>query len=203
MKNSATQLSFSRDIEVVGDKDIESCVSTMVLAFANDPGARWFSPTPELYLQNMTGYAQATGSLAVAHNGAFRIGNGIGTVFCLPPRVEVEETLLSEVLTSGLSDADQSSMGQLGEKSAQLRPDEEHWYLPMIGVDPRYQGLGLGTLLMETACRHFDKASLPAFLESSNPGNVPLYQRFGFEVLEVLQFGTSPTITLMWRNSRQ
>lgn len=179
--------------------DIEKAVSTMVLAFAADPGARWFSPTAELYMQNMTGYARATVTPAISHDAAFQIGDGLGVVFCLPPGVDVGEATLSEALTPRFPDADQISMRVLAKKSIEIRPDEAHWYLPMMGVDPVCQRLGLGAQLMKTVCEHFDRDGLPAFLESSNPKNLSLYRRFGFEVLQDVQEGTSPTITLMWR----
>lgn len=38
-----------------------------------------------------------------------------------------------------------------------------------------------------------------AYLESSNPLNVPLYERFGFEVIAEIQTGDSPTIWPMLR----
>jgi hypothetical protein len=34
---------------------------------------------------------------------------------------------------------------------------------------------------------------MPAYLESSNPANTALYQRFGFERLGVIRVGRSPT----------
>ena len=41
-----------------------------------------------------------------------------------------------------------------------------------------------------------------AYLESSNPGNVPFYQRHGFETMHVVQVGSSPTFTLLVRSQR-
>jgi hypothetical protein len=47
-----------------------------------------------------------------------------------------------------------------------------------------------------------DRAHMPAYLESSNPKNIPLYQRFGFEVQTELQFGSSPVVATMLRAAR-
>ena len=44
-----------------------------------------------------------------------------------------------------------------------------------------------------------DEDGTPAYLESSNPVNISLYQRHGFEVLGTIQVGTSPPITPMLR----
>jgi hypothetical protein len=46
-----------------------------------------------------------------------------------------------------------------------------------------------------------DETGLPAYLESSNPRNIPLYERFGFELLGVIQGGDFPPITPMLRSA--
>jgi ribosomal protein S18 acetylase RimI-like enzyme len=81
-------------------------------------------------------------------------------------------------------------------------PVEPHWYLFAIGVDQNSQGEGLGSILLEYALSKCDADGKLAYLESSNPRNVPFYQRHGFEVTRVIQIGTSPTFTLMTRDPR-
>jgi hypothetical protein len=41
-----------------------------------------------------------------------------------------------------------------------------------------------------------------AYLESSNPRNITLYKRHGFELLGTIQIGTSPSIAPMLRRPR-
>jgi hypothetical protein len=79
------------------------------------------------------------------------------------------------------------------ERMAAYHPDEPHWYLPMIGVGPP---VPRHTLLQ---C---DKDHMAAYLESSNPANVPLYERHGFVILGTSQVGWSPPICLMLRAAR-
>lgn len=85
------------------------------------------------------------------------------------------------------------------EAMGSYHPDEPHWYLPLIGVDPAKQGRGHGAALMQFAAERADRERLPAYLESSNPRNIPLYQRFGFEILGTIQIGNSPPVTPMLR----
>jgi ribosomal protein S18 acetylase RimI-like enzyme len=82
---------------------------------------------------------------------------------------------------------------------ARYHPKEPHWYLPLIGIDPAHQGRGLGGALMRHATEICDRERVPAYLESSNLRNVPLYQRHGFEVMGKIQAGSSPVITPMLR----
>ena len=47
-----------------------------------------------------------------------------------------------------------------------------------------------------------DESGLPAYLESSNPRKLSLYERFGFEIMGKIQIGSAPTIHLMIGSSR-
>ena len=57
-----------------------------------------------------------------------------------------------------------------------------HWYLSLIGVDPARQGLGLGSLLLRAGLSRVDQDGVECRLFTEQPRNVPLYQRYGFEI---------------------
>lgn len=81
--------------------------------------------------------------------------------------------------------------------------DEPHWYLAFIGVDPARQGSGVGAALLRSRLRRCDEEGLPAYLESSNPANVPLYEHFGFQVTGTLELPEeAPVLDTMWRPGR-
>lgn len=83
---------------------------------------------------------------------------------------------------------------------AKHHPREHHWYLEAIGVDPGHQGQGVASVLLRSRLARCDEAGMPAYLESSKPENVPLYEHFGFEVTEVLDPPRgAPPLTAMWR----
>jgi ribosomal protein S18 acetylase RimI-like enzyme len=63
-------------------------------------------------------------------------------------------------------------------------------------------GRGLGSVLMRRGLERCDKDHLPAYLESSNPRNISLYERHGFEIIGRIQAGASPTLTPMLRRPR-
>ena len=67
------------------------------------------------------------------------------------------------------------------EQAGSFHPEEPHWYLPLIGVDPIEQGRGCGSALLRVGLSRCDADRLPAYLESTNPKNIPLYERYGFE----------------------
>ncbi|MBB3600896.1 ribosomal protein S18 acetylase RimI-like enzyme [Mycolicibacterium sp. BK556] len=82
-------------------------------------------------------------------------------------------------------------------------PEEPHWYLAMIGSDPTVRGGGFGRALMQSRLDRCDAEYAPAYLESSNPVNIPYYERFGFEVTgEIALPEGGPALWPMWRAPR-
>jgi ribosomal protein S18 acetylase RimI-like enzyme len=57
-----------------------------------------------------------------------------------------------------------------------------HFYLLALGVEPSLQGRGLGKALMQPMLDRCDAEKQPAYLETNNPANLPLYKSRGFEV---------------------
>jgi ribosomal protein S18 acetylase RimI-like enzyme len=82
------------------------------------------------------------------------------------------------------------------------RPREPHYYLDSIGVDPNHQGKGYGSMLLKHTLDHLDSIGLPAYLESSNVRNNPLYERHGFRTLSEIHLSEAPTIWCMWREPK-
>ncbi len=78
-------------------------------------------------------------------------------------------------------------------------PSEPHWYLAALGVRPDCHGQGRGSALLEAGLARADAEAMPCYLESSNPRNVPLYERHGFEVIAEHWLPDGPVMTYMWR----
>jgi GNAT superfamily N-acetyltransferase len=74
-------------------------------------------------------------------------------------------------------------------------PDEPCWFLDIVAVDATARGGGLGRRLIEHGLARADADGLPAFLETSRPDNVALYERFGFRLVDELGApGNGPAI---------
>jgi GNAT superfamily N-acetyltransferase len=92
---------------------------------------------------------------------------------------------------------------QVVERMQRVHPEEPHWYLAVIGSDPTVRGTGLGQALMRSRLDRCDTEHAPAYLESSNPDNVPYYLRFGFELSrEITLPDGGPSLWPMWREPR-
>ena len=81
-------------------------------------------------------------------------------------------------------------------------PNEPHMYLALLGVDPSAQGNGIGRQLLQPRLDYCDENSLPVYLETQKPDNLPFYERFGFKVRDTVAFDKSPTLWSMWREPR-
>ncbi|GAA0798130.1 GNAT family N-acetyltransferase [Spirilliplanes yamanashiensis] len=72
----------------------------------------------------------------------------------------------------------------IGGNGARAHPAEPHWYLVVLGVRPERHGRGLGSRIVQAGLDRADRDGVPAYLETSDPANVPFYRRFGFEVTD-------------------
>jgi ribosomal protein S18 acetylase RimI-like enzyme len=89
---------------------------------------------------------------------------------------------------------------QFGDLCQSKRPKTPHYYLDFIGVDPTKQGQGYASALLHHTLTRLDAEAQPAYLESSNPRNNPLYQRHGFQITGEIQLPEGPKLWCMWRN---
>jgi ribosomal protein S18 acetylase RimI-like enzyme len=182
--------------------DAAASINVMVLAFAADPVARWMYRDPQRYLSFFGQFIHAFAGKAFATGTAWRVEGNRGAALWLPPGIGPDAHAIAGVLDESIPrDVMADVNGMFAEMTA-YHPQYPHWYLPTIGVEPHLHGMGLGSRLLAETLKLCDQEHLPAYLESSNPANTVLYQRFGFEVLGVIRVGRSPPMVPMLRSAR-
>lgn len=180
----------------------QAVLDVLTLAFATDPLARWAAPGAKQYLAAFPPFADAFGGNGLAPGATYIVDGFEGAAAWLPPGVQPD---VERVLANFQELMDPELLPDLlgvFEQMDQYHPQEPHWYLPMIGVDPVSQGRGLGGLLMRHALRRCDEERMPAYLESTNPRNLSLYLRHGFEILGTIRVGEAPPVVPMLRPPR-
>lgn len=187
-------------IETVSVSNQDDAMATIVLAFSTDPVVRWMYPEPQQYLTYFPQFIMAFGGRAIDTGTAYYVSHYAGIALWFPPGVESDEEALMAIIEQSIPESHQSTIFALIEEMGNYHPEEPHWYLPVIGVEPAQRNKGYGSALMEQVLSECDRDRLPAYLESSNPDNLRFYQRHGFEQLGTIQVGESPPIFPMLRH---
>jgi GNAT superfamily N-acetyltransferase len=176
-----------------------SVISTIVLGFAADPMTRWVWPDSSEYLRIMPRFVKAFGGRAFEYGTAYITEGVRAAALWLPPGVEPDEAAMGAVLEGALRPEIAEDLGVVLKGMAEHHPHEPHWYLPLVAADPNWIGQGLGALLMKHALRRCDEEGIAAYLESTNPRNISLYERHGFKIIGKIQSGSSPVMAPMLR----
>jgi ribosomal protein S18 acetylase RimI-like enzyme len=179
-------------------RDRRAIGRTLATAFAADPVLRWLMPTPERDVRMFRVLAAHLHAAPGCADVALERGDVVGAALWDPPGHHVPlgqalvgfPRLLAAMRWSGFRRG-----AMLESAFTRARPAEHLWYLAQLGaVTP---GRGVGSALLEHRLASIDRA---AYLESSNQRNVPLYQRFGFEVINEISLpDDGPTLWTMLR----
>lgn len=192
----------TRDVEVATVAERDAVNAILTLAFGSDPASRWTWPDPKTYLEAFPHFAIAFGGAAFAKGSALRVGSA-GAALWLPPGTDSDEAAMNDLMMRTADAATAIDGPRLMQQMANYHPREPRWYLPLLGVDPAHQNKGVGGALLRHVTDRCDRDGVLAYLESSNPRNIPLYERHGFEILGRAQSGGSPVITPMLRKPQR
>jgi GNAT superfamily N-acetyltransferase len=182
--------------------DRERVYATLLLAFAADPPVRWAFRDPARFLASWPPFMVAFADEAFGHGTAYATADFAAVALWLPPGVHSDDEAMATLAYDGVSEAMRTDLDGFFGLMGVFHPTLDHWYLPMIGVDPAAQGRGLGSQLLRHGLAAVDRAGMPAYLEATSPRSRDLYARHGFAELGVIQHGSSPPMFPMLRNAR-
>jgi ribosomal protein S18 acetylase RimI-like enzyme len=167
--------------------DVPAAAQVLADAFNGSPWTRWTVAQDDhsrrlrgLHATYLTDVALPYGRVDVIEIA----GTGIGAVAAWIPGDAVPDDVWQRVAATVVELAGERAAAA-DEAEALLaphRPTFPHVTLATIGVSPHLQGGGLGTTLLEAGLRAIDRGELPAYLETSDPRNVRLYEHHGFLV---------------------
>ena len=189
-------------IRPAGPGDAEAIGAIFGAGFEEDPVLSWVFQQPHTRekLQAMFTFLLQERFLPAAHTF---VTDG-SAIAWLPPAFELDSEdpgrgqRFAEAMTLATSD-DWARLAQMGAATQAAHPKDEHWYLATIASLPTHRSLGLGTALLQHTLPEVDTSGVPAYLESSNPRNVTLYERHGFEVVGRIDIDEGVYMTPMWR----
>lgn len=185
------------------EDQMETLVSVLTDAFGRDPVMNWVIPAPQLYPRFFRLLLRDLFlPRGLVHLDADARGAALwlppGESFDLRPSPQLLGLIMRLLLTRGPRPL--LRIPQQGALFERHHPPQPHYHLVFVGARQLHQGRGIGSALIKQGTRICDREHMPAYLESSNELNVPLYQRHGFEVMsqETLP-GNGPRVWFMWR----
>jgi len=179
--------------------EASNVISGLTLGFSADPFIRWLYPEAEEFLNHFPRVINFFGGRAFDHGCAFRNEDFTAGALWLPPTVYPDEEQLVACFEQTVAQEKHNALFETLGQMNQYHPDEDCWHLAFIAVDPVGQGKGVGSALLETSLRHCDNDGRPAYLESTNPANLSLYKRYGFEEMGVIKADQAPPLFPMLR----
>jgi hypothetical protein len=118
-------------------REEENAVAGAVIAaFLSDPVARWLLPEAHQYFTTMPGIIRGFAGAAFANGSAYHVGAYAGAALWLPPGIHFDEDVLTSLFNRNLAKDKVENAFAFFEQMGKYHPEEPHWYLPLIGVDP-------------------------------------------------------------------
>jgi ribosomal protein S18 acetylase RimI-like enzyme len=177
------------DVEVLwlkGTGQVAQAAGVTARALRDNPSSMAVSNDPLVRLEMM--HATFTGMLTGARVAGVRRGNCVlGVAGAAPPGCCIESMLPPEVRALAVPGPDATDADRflhMGSVLAEHDLPAPHWHVGPVGVEPGFQGMGIGRAAMELLCDEFDEHHRLAWLETDKPENVRFYIGVGFEVFE-------------------
>ena len=175
---------------LTGADQVSQAVGVTARALRDNPTSIAVSSDPLVRLEML--YTTFRGMLTGARvAGVVRGDCVLGVAGADPPGDCVATMLTPEIRLldePGADATDADRFLHLGSVLAAHDLIESHWHVGPVGVEPGFQGMGLGGAAMKLLCGEFDEHGRLAWLETDKPENVRFYIGHGFEVVEEIPF---------------
>lgn len=184
MPNDYRQLTLS---------DLESMAHVLANSFSEDPLVSFILPNPKTRVKTVAKFFRAMGRLNIRAGSAFGVGEPLQgvAVWSFPNKSEASVTprdlltflpVLFSPYAIGVRRA-REILSQIDANHKKHAP-EPHFYLDNLGVLASARGQGLSSKLIRPFLEMADSEQVIAYTDTVTRSNVPLYQHFGFELVE-------------------
>lgn len=192
-------------------RDVDTAAGLFARAFDHDPMAQLLHPDGEQRrrFQEDGGRTQIRRAMAYRHVFAAYEGEDVrGIAVWLPPGVTVRPSppplgALPRVVRA-LAQPGAIRLIRQRQRALAKAHRTPSWHLAFLATEPAHQGRGIGRRLLEHILERADADGTPVWLETWDPANVALYERFGFITTTHIEGVASlPTCWVMVRSARQ
>jgi GNAT superfamily N-acetyltransferase len=197
----------SDTIRQAGAGERAGLARALARAFLDDPVARWIMRRDRRRLRQLDrSFRAGLRSIYMPRGSCWTTGGVVGGALWLPPGAWHVPALRQLRLLPAFAAIYGRDLPR-GLRLFQMIEGEHprgrpHWYLAFVGVEPEWQGKGIGTALLGPVLERCDREGLGAYLEASSPRNRACYERNGFSVTGEITLPDGPTMWKMWREPR-
>ena len=191
---------------VAGPRDLDLVARCITLAFATDPVWSVALARADGRTEHHEPYWRLFVDGAARHGTVFLFDGGAAVSVWLPPGASEltpeQEAALDRLLDEALDEPARDAMHRLYERfeASRAAVPAHHAYLSLLATHPELRGRGVGQALLAADLAAWDARGIPAYLESTNPGNDHRYVRAGFSPIGGFRaVRDDAQITAMWR----
>eukprot|EP00633_Aureoumbra_lagunensis_P008227 CAMPEP_0197307294 /NCGR_PEP_ID=MMETSP0891-20130614/4899_1 /TAXON_ID=44058 ORGANISM="Aureoumbra lagunensis, Strain CCMP1510" /NCGR_SAMPLE_ID=MMETSP0891 /ASSEMBLY_ACC=CAM_ASM_000534 /LENGTH=218 /DNA_ID=CAMNT_0042790505 /DNA_START=207 /DNA_END=859 /DNA_ORIENTATION=+ len=202
------------------EKDVKSPSLALKSAFQEDPLIRAFFPDDEVYETKVHLLFEKQVEIMGALGMTYVVENSDGEVKCAalwePAQSPVWlyfyifKFIAFLVWNFGFATARRLSKIFFDMEAQRHKRAPNAYHLAILGTSSDFQGRGAGSKALAPMLNRADAEKIPCYLESSNPKNVPFYERHGFKIICQLyplqqwpeyekNNEKGPVVTLMYR----
>jgi len=172
------------EISLASPQDRDRVLGSLVAAFVNDPVLRHLFPDEQTYPTFAAAFFGSLFDKRVRQETIWTIGAGASVAMWDGPSAGdgPPDDALAALLPA-------EALARVSAYNAAVHaalPTTPFWYLGVLGTDPEHSGRRWGRAVMQAGLRRAAADGLPAILETSNPANVEVYRRAGWEVAAVV-----------------
>jgi GNAT superfamily N-acetyltransferase len=198
------------DLQRVGraatTEDVPAVAACLATAFFDDPlWGHWTFPDERTRARDLVPFMGVMAEMGLGEVWTDMTGAAESVTVWTPPGATYgtpeQEPLMAAVLAD-LFGSRAAELHALFEQFDENLPDGSYYHLEWWATHRDYAGRGLGSALLRENLERVDAEHLPAYLESTNPANLPRYESLGFRRAGEFAPPGGPTITTMWREAR-
>jgi GNAT superfamily N-acetyltransferase len=192
-------------VRTFGNTEAVGVANVLARAFYNDPMIvhLWPDPATRIDAANR-GFHLYLRKIYLSHRHCYTVDELLGASLWMPPGTYPLSSWQLMQVVPGLARVfglvrTPGALRDIARMESLHPQTPPHWYLGFVGVEPSRQRQGVGTSLMQPVLDICDHQRLPAYLETCNELNLPLYLRLGFETMKEIDIRRWPHVWGMWR----
>jgi ribosomal protein S18 acetylase RimI-like enzyme len=177
----------------LGENDIQPAARILAAAFQEHSLFKYFIPDKSKRINKLHYAFEKAVLYGVKYGEVYATSSALEGITILLPSETADMTLQRLIRVSMFSlifrlDAKFLIRGlrvnDFLSKVQRRQVQSRHWLLQFLGVSPDYQGKGYAGKLMKALLEKLYRENMPCYLETEEEETVPLYQRYGFKVVE-------------------